>query len=344
MRYEPLGISDEKAAAIASLSAYMADMVEDRRAHPRDDMVSDLLAAEVQREDGSARRLTVPEVMAFFTLLQLAGSETTARLLGWAAVLLARHPEQRAKLVAEPALAPNAVEELLRYEAPSPIQARFVTREAEWHGQTVPAVLEDRAAHRQRGPRRARVPRRRSVRRRAAVRPPRDVRVRHPLLSRGQPGSPRGSRRPRRDARPVPRMGCRRGCGRDGANVNRAWAGARPDHDLDQRPGGSIHGHTRRTRRRRHRRRIGDRARARTRVRRRGDEGRHRRRRSRRRSTPRVPSSARPVRSSASTPTSPIPRRSTASPTPRSIGSARATCCATTPVSARLLRRCGRPP
>jgi cytochrome P450 len=138
MRYEPLGLSAEKADAIASMTSYMAAMVEDRRTHPRDDMVSDLLAAELQREDGSTRRLTVSEVMAFFSLLQLAGSETTARLLGWAAVLLARHPEQRAKLVAAPELAPNAVEELLRYEAPSPIQARFVTREVEWYGQKVP--------------------------------------------------------------------------------------------------------------------------------------------------------------------------------------------------------------
>ena len=77
--------------------------------------------------------------MAFFTLLEIAGSETTARLLGWASVLLARHPEQRAKLVADPGLVPNAVEELLRYEPPSPIQARFVTRAAEWHGHVVPA-------------------------------------------------------------------------------------------------------------------------------------------------------------------------------------------------------------
>ena len=138
MRYEQDGISPEKAEAIQNLHTYMAAMVDDRKRRPRDDMVSDLLAAEMTRDDGTSRRLEVPEVLAFFTLLQLAGSETTARLLGWAAVLLARHPEQRAKLVARPELVPNAVEELLRYEAPSPIQARFVTRDVEWYGQTVP--------------------------------------------------------------------------------------------------------------------------------------------------------------------------------------------------------------
>lgn len=139
LRYEPEGMSAEKLEGMRSLNEYMSNFVRERQAHPRDDMVSDLLASELTLEDGTTRRLDFDEVMAFFTLLQIAGSETTARLLGWAAVLLARHPEQRAKLVADRALIPNAIEELLRYEAPSPIQARFVTRDVEWYGQTVPA-------------------------------------------------------------------------------------------------------------------------------------------------------------------------------------------------------------
>jgi cytochrome P450 len=138
MRYEPDGVSAEKATAVANLNDYMAEMVRDRRAEPRDDMVSDLLSSELTREDGSRRRLEFGEVMAFFALLQLAGSETTARLLGWAAVLLARHPDERRKLIESIELVPNAVEELLRYEAPSPIQARSVTRDVEWYGETVP--------------------------------------------------------------------------------------------------------------------------------------------------------------------------------------------------------------
>ncbi|GIU86917.1 MAG: cytochrome P450 [Acidimicrobiia bacterium] len=138
MRYEPEGTSPEKAEAVANLQAYLAAIVEDRMRTPRDDMVSDLLAAEITLEDGARRRLEWGEVMSFFALLQLAGSETTARLLGWAAVLLARHPDERRKLVADPGLVPNGVEELLRYEAPSPIQARFVTRDVQWYGQKVP--------------------------------------------------------------------------------------------------------------------------------------------------------------------------------------------------------------
>ena len=139
MRYEPDGISTEKADAIASLGAYMSAMVRDRQQHPRDDMVSDLLAAEVTRADGTQRRLDFDEVMSFFSLLQLAGSETTARLLG-----LGRGAARAASGSAGQArrsrrdLIPNAVEELLRYEAPSPIQARLVTRDVEWHGHKVP--------------------------------------------------------------------------------------------------------------------------------------------------------------------------------------------------------------
>ena len=139
MRYEPDGVSAEKQEALAQIPAYIEALVAERRRAPRDDLLSELLAAEIPRADGETRGLDHHEVSSFFTLLEFAGSETTARLLGWAAVLLARHPDQRALLVERPALIPNAVEELLRYEPPSPIQARFVTKAVEWHGSTVPA-------------------------------------------------------------------------------------------------------------------------------------------------------------------------------------------------------------
>jgi len=138
MRFEPEP-SAEKLDAVGRIGPYIEALVEERRRAPSDDLLSELLAADVERSDGSTRKLDHNEVAAFFTLLEFAGSETTARLLGWMAVLLARHPDQRAALVAQPGLIPNAVEELLRYEPPSPIQARFVTHDVEWHGQTVPA-------------------------------------------------------------------------------------------------------------------------------------------------------------------------------------------------------------
>ncbi len=140
MRYEADGISAEKLDAMRLTSEYMQELVEERRRAPQDDMVSDLLAAEITRDDGTTRGLDHNEVMAFFTLLEFAGSETTAWLLGWASVLLARYPDQRTLLIENPGLIPNAVEELLRYEPPSPIQARFVTQDVEWHGTVVPAM------------------------------------------------------------------------------------------------------------------------------------------------------------------------------------------------------------
>jgi cytochrome P450 len=131
-------MSPIKLEGVTNLMAYLRDAVEERAAHPGDDLVSGLVAAEVA-QDGGTRRLSRGEVISFFLLLFTAGSETTARLLGWSAVLLARHPDQRARLVEDRSLVPNAVEELLRYESPSPIQARWVTRDVELHGRMVPA-------------------------------------------------------------------------------------------------------------------------------------------------------------------------------------------------------------
>ena len=72
-------------------------------------------------------------------LLAAAGNETTTRLIGWTGKVLAEHPDQRAELAERHDLVPNAIEELLRYESPSPVQARYVTRDVEHHGGTVPA-------------------------------------------------------------------------------------------------------------------------------------------------------------------------------------------------------------
>lgn len=121
-----------------AISQYLSELLAKRMADPKDDMITMLGHAEVEMKDGTMRKLDVREVLSFFMLLQGAGSETTARALAWAGVLLARHPEQRKKLVDEPGKIRNAIEELLRYEAPSPIQARYVMRDVEWYGVTVP--------------------------------------------------------------------------------------------------------------------------------------------------------------------------------------------------------------
>lgn len=125
--------------ASEQLWGYFARYVAERRRQPRDDMMTDLIRAEVELDDGTKRRLGDDELLAFIGLLSGAGNETVARLLGWAGTVLARFPEERARLVADRALIPNAVEELLRYEAPSPVQARRLTRDVALHGQTLPA-------------------------------------------------------------------------------------------------------------------------------------------------------------------------------------------------------------
>jgi cytochrome P450 len=83
--------------------------------------------------------LTSREAADFTQLLVTAGTETVGRLLGWACLLLEQHPDQRAALAADRTLVPNAVEELLRYEGPSPVQARWSTRDVQLHGTGIPA-------------------------------------------------------------------------------------------------------------------------------------------------------------------------------------------------------------
>jgi cytochrome P450 len=109
-----------------------------RAEHPSDDLMTDLLNAEFEDSDGTVRRLTRDEILNYVGLLAAAGNETTTRLIGWAGKVLAENPAQRAELAADPGLIPDAVEELLRYESPSPIQARYVTRGVVHHGAEVP--------------------------------------------------------------------------------------------------------------------------------------------------------------------------------------------------------------
>jgi cytochrome P450 len=115
-----------------------AEYVDWRYEHPSDDLMTELLRAEFEDTTGTRRTLTREEVLGYIGLLAGAGNETTTRLIGWTGKLLAEHPDQRAALVDDRGLIPNAVEEILRYESPSPVQARYVTTDAEHHGTKVP--------------------------------------------------------------------------------------------------------------------------------------------------------------------------------------------------------------
>jgi cytochrome P450 len=132
-------INDVSFSAQLRINAYIREQLIERRAHPRDDMLTDLTQAEIVDDGGDRRRLTDAEAADFGNLLISAGTETVARMLGWAAVLLAQHPDQRAQLATQPLLIPNAIEEILRYEAPSPVTGRWTTRDLDYHGVRIPA-------------------------------------------------------------------------------------------------------------------------------------------------------------------------------------------------------------
>jgi len=121
-------VNDASIAAGAELWRYLADLLDQRTAAPRDDLLTALAQAGLTRRQSAD----------FATLLLSAGTETVARLLGWAAVLLAENPDERALLVDDTSLIPNAVEALLRYEAPSPVQGRWTTRSVELHDTVIP--------------------------------------------------------------------------------------------------------------------------------------------------------------------------------------------------------------
>jgi cytochrome P450 len=117
---------------------FFADYIDWRVTHPSDDLMTELLFAEFEDETGTIRRLTRDEVLIYVSVVSTAGNETTNRLIGWMGKVLGQDPDQRRELVADRSLIHNAIEELLRYEPPTPHVARYVTKPVEVHGQTVP--------------------------------------------------------------------------------------------------------------------------------------------------------------------------------------------------------------
>ncbi|MGV0643233.1 cytochrome P450 [Mycolicibacterium sp. XJ2546] len=124
------------AATFENAYQLFADYIEWRAEHPSDDLMTQLLNAEVE-ENGRMRPLSRIEVSTYTSMIAGAGNETTTRLIGFIAELLAEHPDQRRELVDDFSLIPRAIEEVLRYQAPSPVQARYVARDTECHGQTI---------------------------------------------------------------------------------------------------------------------------------------------------------------------------------------------------------------
>jgi len=116
-----------------------ADYVEWRSHHPSDDLMTMLLNADFEDESGETRTLTRQEVLTYTSVLAGAGNETTGRLIGWLAKVLAEHPDQRRLVVDDRSLIPSVIEETLRFEPTGHASARYVMEDVEYYGTTLPA-------------------------------------------------------------------------------------------------------------------------------------------------------------------------------------------------------------
>src|SRR6185503_9959831 len=124
----------EFGAATAEMDEYLKELLADRRAAPKDDLLTRLLEAEVDGE-----RLSRQDIVGFFQLLLLAGSETTTNLINNAILCFIENPNQLARLRSAPDLLPSAIEEVLRFRSPLQWMIRLVKRDFEMHGQIIPA-------------------------------------------------------------------------------------------------------------------------------------------------------------------------------------------------------------
>ena len=138
LRTEPGKPMDVKEEEVASGDMF-AEYVEWRSRHPSDDLMTQLLNAEFEDETGDTRMLTRQEVLTYTAVIAGAGNETTGRLIGWLAKVLAEHPDQRRGVVEDRSLIPKVIEETLRFEPTGHATARYVAKEVEYYGTTVPA-------------------------------------------------------------------------------------------------------------------------------------------------------------------------------------------------------------
>ncbi|MCZ0728289.1 cytochrome P450 [Mycolicibacterium iranicum] len=133
-----IAVPREGFEASMNTGVYYYKLIQQRREKPADDMISRLIETEIER-DGQVDKLTDVDIAGFATLLGGAGAETVTKLIGNAIVAFADFPDQWQKLREDRSKIPAAIEELLRYEAPSQYQVRTTTRDVTLHGITIPA-------------------------------------------------------------------------------------------------------------------------------------------------------------------------------------------------------------
>ena len=140
LHHEPGQIEVSEAGVQANIDTamYYFGLIQERRGDPQDDMISRLIAAEIPGENGESRKLDDIEITGFATLLGGAGAETVTKLIGNAAVIFARNPDQWQKLQDDRSKIPGAVEELLRFEGPVQYNVRYTLKEAHVSGGVIP--------------------------------------------------------------------------------------------------------------------------------------------------------------------------------------------------------------
>ena len=140
LHHEPGQIEVSEAGMQANIDTamYYFGLIQERRGDLQDDMISRLITAEIPGEDGSTRQLDDIEITGFATLLGGAGAETVTKLIGNAAVIFARNPDQWQKVQDDRSKIPGAVEELLRFEGPVQYNVRYTLKEAHVSGGVIP--------------------------------------------------------------------------------------------------------------------------------------------------------------------------------------------------------------
>jgi cytochrome P450 len=126
---EAPGRNEAASEAAAEFTAYFSALIRRYEADPQDNLISALIAA---RDQGDA--LTADQMVGACTMLLFGGHETTTTLIGNGVATLLAHPDQLARVRDDPALAPLAVEECLRFEGPASIMVRLVTEDHERGG------------------------------------------------------------------------------------------------------------------------------------------------------------------------------------------------------------------
>ena len=188
-------------AASANIVRYLTDLLDRKRVEPGEDLVTDLVRAADERD-----ALNQQEMLSTIFQLIVAGHDTTTSLIGNGTVALLRHPDQRAALVADPALLPRAIEEMLRWDAPVPHSTfRYTTQDVRTRRRRHPRPRPGDHLAGRRQPRPGPLPECRVLRHHPHRHQPPGLRPRHPPLPRRPAGPARRPDRVHHPARPVPR-------------------------------------------------------------------------------------------------------------------------------------------